>query len=769
MIVTHNISAMNAQRQLSVNTKNKSKSAEKLSSGYRINRAADDAAGLQISEKLRRLIRGLDRGCDNVQDGISLVKVADGAMAEATDILQRVNVLTIQAYNGTNSNADREIIQNEIDEHLKEINRISDVTKFNEMYVFEGRGTWVLDTYSTSVVTELPDWVKVDKTMSFDNSEGLTAEQKPHSEWATRTASGLDTLDVSDDVIEYTGNNYNEFVNNYKDGNGDLFVADIVDKGQFTDTLTDNAVMTMDYSALANSKNAKQLQDRLLQLVGTSIGASCNTCDDLYYGVTFTGENENYTVSKNDFLGYAGDSSSNNGKNVSRSFVNINEITFTDGYETWSGVTLLSAIDDAVKGKKASDMVQTAVRNILQDDKADANKISTLAKAVTKRLCDKIVDEFIPKSSSYKYANHFNKIARESDYKIVLYDFRDKSFFGNTELKPKEVKTSAIIKQNRDIYVYHAEIETRKSTKIQCSSGTPDQIIMDLPLISLKALGLEKYNINKYSESEEIDWDETNRQREETKKNFEYQCATYNENYKKYLKLLEKYKKDKKEYDKRVASYYPETYNKLLAEWNTRKAAYDNDSSRHLFHYVYDTSKPKIRDEVYYDEYPFESYDEYGEKKQGIKREKHTRPIFPLKLEKVPYEDLEPKPPTQSQEQPPEEPQMPEYPKEPDYDAILSYKSKYDPDDVKKVGDAIAYISAERARLGAYQNRLEHTYNNNRNIEENTQSAESVIRDTNMADEMVNNSKHNLLEQVGQSILAQANQSTNGVMSILQG
>ena len=96
-IVAHNLLAMNAQRQFGINTNNRAKNMEKLSSGYKVNRAADDAAGLAISEKMRRQIRGLDQGSENIQDGISLVQVADGALAEVTDMLQRINELSVKA------------------------------------------------------------------------------------------------------------------------------------------------------------------------------------------------------------------------------------------------------------------------------------------------------------------------------------------------------------------------------------------------------------------------------------------------------------------------------------------------------------------------------------------------------------------------------------------------------------------------------------------------------------------------------------------------
>jgi flagellin len=140
MVVQHNMQAMNANRMLNVTTNAQSKSTEKLSSGYRINRAADDAAGLSISEKMRKQIRGLDQASSNAEDGISAVQTAEGALTEVHSMLQRMNELATQAANGTNSESDRTSIQDEIDQLTTEIDRVSETTKFNETYLLKGNG-----------------------------------------------------------------------------------------------------------------------------------------------------------------------------------------------------------------------------------------------------------------------------------------------------------------------------------------------------------------------------------------------------------------------------------------------------------------------------------------------------------------------------------------------------------------------------------------------------------------------------------------------------
>ena len=138
MVVQHNLQAMNANRMLNITTGSQSKSAEKLSSGYRINRAADDAAGLSISEKMRKQIRGLDQASTNAEDGVSAVQTAEGALTEVHSMLQRMNELAVQASNGTNSQTDRDAIQSEIEQLTTEIDRVAETTKFNETYLLKG-------------------------------------------------------------------------------------------------------------------------------------------------------------------------------------------------------------------------------------------------------------------------------------------------------------------------------------------------------------------------------------------------------------------------------------------------------------------------------------------------------------------------------------------------------------------------------------------------------------------------------------------------------
>lgn len=202
MVIQHNLAAMNADRQLNITTGKKAKNTEKLSSGYRVNRAADDAAGLAISEKMRRQIKGLTQASRNAQDGISMVQIADGAMAEIHDMLQRANQLVIQGANATLTAEDRGYIQAELDNLSAEIDGISDRTVFNEILVLKGGGSvkTVTETYTPQIYTaevqedsDLPPGVTID---SESAANGYMSQTHNGSVASTIDFSGV--ADIAD-------------------------------------------------------------------------------------------------------------------------------------------------------------------------------------------------------------------------------------------------------------------------------------------------------------------------------------------------------------------------------------------------------------------------------------------------------------------------------------------------------------------------------------------------------------------------------------------
>ncbi len=200
MIVKHNLTAMNSNRMLGVNTQTQAKTTEKLSSGYKINRAADDAAGLSISEKMRRQIRGLTQASKNAQDGISCVQTAEGALNEVHDMLQRMNELAVKGENGTLSSVDQSYIQAEIKQLMTEIDRVADTTTFNEQNLLDGSFTGK----GLQVGAEAGQHIDISITaMSMD---GLVARATN----VVRTASDGTTVSVTaSDVVKTFTESYN--------------------------------------------------------------------------------------------------------------------------------------------------------------------------------------------------------------------------------------------------------------------------------------------------------------------------------------------------------------------------------------------------------------------------------------------------------------------------------------------------------------------------------------------------------------------------------
>ena len=194
MVVQHNLTAMNSNRMLGLTTKTQAKATEKLSSGYRINRAADDAAGLAISEKMRKQIRGLTQASSNAQDGISAVQTAEGALNEVHDMLQRMNELAVKAANGTMSESDRNAIQNEIDQLTTEIDRVSTTTKFNETYLLKGANGSVAGSLTYSKVAASLSTLS---TASTGNGQGITLNTQTGTAKLTFTAGGVSGLATS--------------------------------------------------------------------------------------------------------------------------------------------------------------------------------------------------------------------------------------------------------------------------------------------------------------------------------------------------------------------------------------------------------------------------------------------------------------------------------------------------------------------------------------------------------------------------------------------
>ena len=251
MVVQHNMQAANANRMLGITSGAQAKSTEKLSSGYKINRAADDAAGLTISEKMRKQIRGLDKASSNAQDGVSSVQTAEGALTEVHSMLQRMNELAVQSANGTNSSDDRQAIQDEVDQLTTEIDRVAETTKFNEIYLLKG-----------------------------DNSNTKNVYMKGHDAGLKGTLTdGAKSATFTMDALQ-AGDKYTIAGKEYTIGSATTEVTALIDKAN-TDATADTANKTVDVNGKTYTITYNVAGNTIADADGTAI-----TLDNLKKAVT---------------------------------------------------------------------------------------------------------------------------------------------------------------------------------------------------------------------------------------------------------------------------------------------------------------------------------------------------------------------------------------------------------------------------------------------------------------------------------------------------
>ena len=234
MTIQHNLTAMNSNRMLGLTQSTLSKSTEKLSSGYRINRAADDAAGLAISEKMRRQVRGLTQAVRNAQDGISAVQTAEGALNEVHDMLQRMNELATQAANDTNMSTDRGYIQSEIDALASEISRVASTTTFNEQNLLDGNFTGKKlqvgaeggQNIEISIGAMDAGTLSVD-SLDVSDYDGATAAISSIKTALETVSSQRSDLGAVQNRLEHTINNLNNVVENTTSAESQIRDADM--------------------------------------------------------------------------------------------------------------------------------------------------------------------------------------------------------------------------------------------------------------------------------------------------------------------------------------------------------------------------------------------------------------------------------------------------------------------------------------------------------------------------------------------------------------
>ena len=605
MIVQHNITAMNANRMLGLTTGSLSKSTEKLSSGYRINRAADDAAGLTISEKMRKQIRGLDQASTNAEDGVSAVQTAEGALTEVHSMLQRMNELATQAANGTNSTSDRQAIQDEISQLTTEIDRVSETTKFNEIYLLKGDKSG-----STQTNTLAAHDAGLDGTLgaSVDGKTTFTADKVEVGGKVTIAGTEYNIVDSSK-TSDYTS------IKEYTAAEGDKLVQDGKTYTYVDTTGTTSAGKTPQAAGWFAEDNTTDTADAITLKEGSTLTTKADGKTTTLVGAAGADMSKVAkaipTWVKGDTLVHEGKTYVNDGtnwKDEDGATANITpaagdtytiKATGKSGQIDNKGISTVDNIQEMIKGldkddtiklkKSASDTGKTYTIGVTTKEDGTAYTADDVAALVKSGMYvedDANVYYAVPKNSGKA-----NDITIQDAYAKMAEELKKASSIGADK--------GAEVKNNGDgtFEITQGTVDVTEglsfSLHVGADADMTNKINVNIDSMSAAGLGIKGMNV---------------------------------------------------------------------ADDNGSAATYAVDA----------------------------------------------------------------------------------------------------------IADAISKVSSQRSALGAVQNRLEHTIDNLDNVVENTTSAESRIRDTDMAEEMVNYSKNSILQQAGQSMLAQANQANQGVLSLLQ-
>ena len=578
MVVQHNLQAMNANRMLGITTKEASGSTEKLSSGYRINRAADDAAGLAISEKMRKQIRGLSQASSNAEDGISCVQTAEGALAEVQDMLQRMNELAVQAANGTNSETDRQYIQDEFDQLIEEIDRVAETTKFNETYLLKGDDTkptksMYITNYSvTYTKNDLPNNTKgIDYKTNYVGTNNIyIVSASIYSSGSNKALTG-NKIQNGDDITKFMEKATDAANTGVNKAGATLNTASYV---AFVNVELDSKVMDGKKGDVEGVTNAGSKRD--LSNDGTTSTVRANRDLFIYNTANSTVTRITQGTEMTEYL---------NDDNTMKDKYRLVDILYGDSNVVDSGAATSQRVQDSYTNGEAFKWTDDSLeRDISAKQLYDAD-----GQAVSGVALNKYFDE----NGNYKGGLYTTSQARAID-----------EVFNNTVTMSKFVNgtmtefTAATI----NAYITQSSTQVAAALDVQLHAGSDsdrnNKVQVELSTLTAAGLGIDK-----------------------------------------------------------------------LASYNI---------------------------------------------------------------------------------------------------GIVDSTGNNATDAIDVIADAINMVSRQRSALGAVQNRLEHTIKNLDNVVENTTSAESAIRDTDMAEEMVKYSNSNILQQAGQSMLAQANQANQGVLSLLQ-
>ena len=659
-VVAHNLVAMNAQRQFDIVNTRQAKTTEKLSSGYRINRAADDAAGLSISEKMRRQIRGLHQAADNIEEGIGYVQTADGALNEAQEILQRMNELAVKSANGTNTEEDREFIDCEVQQLKEELDRIFSTTTFNERKIWEVTGDKkLIGTEKKQAVISSTGYKSFDVTN--DNYDVLACggykvnanDQGINVSWTGYNGKSYQTKNVDWDTLE--ANNYSFEMSNYFDDQAsELFDANgkpvfkksisfsVEDAATKADIITCLNGRTMSSSASAyisarfeNADGSKTSGDISIVSTGMNYGAS-------YASRTNGSNGRDFDAADDVFFEPTGGSGTPNLISSPTATTVADARNSTDGWSfsfELDGVGTVKAtsksIDYASGDREPDDEnVWWEYRTITINGKKE-QRVYGLSRTINGGTLGNVMDALTGDKSSGTPGVLSSSAGGATDgggYIDINFDMTADNAFSYGSNSSTNVGSFTL--------------------RIQVEETDTEQTILDKINNSLNSNTI----LDMYTESSTRDYGS-------------------------------------------VGSMSAKTHQIDSPIWGGACEFFVQ---------------------------------------AGVEANQHIDIIYDsLSLMELGLEDTN----------------------------VLTVPACDRA--IGEIEDAIKEVSMQRSAFGAYQNRLEHAYKSNKNVEENTQASESAIRDTDMAETMVQYANQNILLQAGQAMMAQANQSRQGILSLL--
>ena len=674
MVISHNMLAMNTDRQLGIIDEGIKSSAEKLESGYRINRASDDAAGLSISEKMRKQIRGLDRAAANIEDGISFVQVADGALNEIHEMLQRANELAVQAANGTNSETDRQYIDEEVQQLKTEMQRVFKTTSFNDRKIWDGEARiqpTIIGTIMTQAVRIATPSVQSFKTTNDNYDVVACGNYTLHADATGVNLSwtGYNGVNYETDKIDW---------GTLKSQGYQFQVADYFNAAN-TDLIDSNDNPVFDFSVSLSVLKEATLDDIIKAIDGTTMHSSANASmgsdfedssgnSKSYTGVWVYSTSLNYSAAyasranaASGETGYDFDASCDNflqPRTVASGGGNLNAIP--------AGNTSNVATAEASSEKWSFSFYMEGIGNVT----ATTTSLSYYASSDTADDDEGYWWKWVKYSNGKQYKSSISRSVSGTLGGVM-----------STLTGAKGTATPGLLtsKNGGDCDgggTILLSFDVNADNEYSYGNGNTSKDVGGIVL---------RINVSNTDTTQTV-LDKIN--------------AALNPN-----TILDPYKNG-------TAGSTQYVYASTAKEAKVSVKAYRED-------YVYDDVELKIHSGA------------NVEDKIPIRYEL-------LRLGSLGIEDTN----------------------------VLTQESATQA--IDEIAEAIQIVSRQRSRFGAYQNRMEHSYNINKNVEENTQAAESRIRDTDMAEEMVRYSNSQVLQQAGQSMLAQANQANQGVLSLLE-